>query len=66
MLIPGSSYWNMAHGAAQGEAAGDAEGLQIMRVLGKNMAWLLKSMSDSKSKDIEPAPEAKVMTNFIR
>jgi multimeric flavodoxin WrbA len=42
MIIPGSSYWNMGFGLAKGEAEQDEEGLQTMRTLGQNMAWLLK------------------------
>jgi multimeric flavodoxin WrbA len=42
MIIPGSSYWNMALGRNPGEVMSDAEGIQTMKTLGKNMAWLLK------------------------
>ncbi len=41
MIVPGSCYWNMGFGRERGEAAGDEEGLRIMKVLGENMAWLL-------------------------
>jgi multimeric flavodoxin WrbA len=44
MIIPGSNYWNMGIGRNPGEAAGDTEGLETMRILGKNMAWLLKKL----------------------
>ncbi len=44
MIIPGSSYWNIAIGREKGEVAGDAEGMETMRVLGRNMAWLLKKL----------------------
>ena len=43
MPVVSSQYWNIIHGRLPGEAAQDAEGLQIMRTLGKNMAWLLKT-----------------------
>jgi multimeric flavodoxin WrbA len=42
MIIPGSSYWNMALGRNPGDVLEDAEGVQTMKTLGKNMAWLLK------------------------
>jgi len=42
MIIPGSSYWNMALGRNPGEVMGDTEGIETMKTLGKNMAWLLK------------------------
>ena len=41
MIIPGSSYWNMGFGRGPGEVAGDAEGMETMKTLGRNMAWLL-------------------------
>jgi hypothetical protein len=44
MIIPGSSYWNLGIGRAPGEVAGDAEGVQTMKDLGKNMAWLMKKI----------------------
>jgi multimeric flavodoxin WrbA len=44
MIIPGSSYWNMALGRKPGDVLEDAEGIQTMRNLGKNMAWLLKKI----------------------
>ena len=45
MVIPGSSYWNMAIGRNPGEVKNDAEGIQTMKTLGQNMAWLLKKIS---------------------
>jgi multimeric flavodoxin WrbA len=45
MIIPGSSYWNMGIGRDPGEVKNDAEGIQTMKVLGQNMAWLLKKLS---------------------
>jgi multimeric flavodoxin WrbA len=64
MIIPASNYWNVIHGLAPGDAANDEEGIQIMKILGKNMAWMLKMRE--RSKDIEPEPVKKVVTNFIR
>ncbi len=45
MIIPGSSYWNLGMGRMPGEVQDDAEGIQTMRTLGQNMAWLLKRIS---------------------
>ncbi len=66
MLIPTSNYWNVIHGAKPGEVVNDLEGVQIMQVLGRNMAWLLKLVENGKGKI--PAPEAvkKSYMNFIR
>lgn len=65
MLLPTSNYWNVIHGARPGEVTQDVEGMQIMRLLGKNMAWLLKLVENGKGQ-IEPPPrEAKVLMNFI-
>ncbi len=44
MIIPGSQYWNIGIGREKGEVEKDEEGIQIMRTLGKNMAWLLKKL----------------------
>jgi multimeric flavodoxin WrbA len=44
MIIPGSSYWNIAYGREKGEVAKDEEGMKTMRVLGNNMAWLMKKI----------------------
>lgn len=66
MLMPTSNYWNVIHGTAPGEAEGDTEGKQVMRVLGKNMAWLIKLVEFGKGKIEEPAIEDKTFMNFIR
>lgn len=66
MLVPTSSYWNVIHGAAPGEVLQDTEGVQIMRVLGKNMAWLLKLVENGKGTVKEPEREVKTPMNFIR
>ncbi len=42
MIVPGSSYWNVGFGLASGEVEEDEEGMETMRVLGENMAWLLE------------------------
>ena len=66
MIVPTSNYWNVTHGLEPGETLQDGEGSQIMRVLGKNMAWLLKVLAAGKPL-VEPVlPEEKTFTNFIR
>ena len=45
MIVPGSSYWNIGRGREPGEVKDDAEGLQTMKALGQNMAWLLKKIN---------------------
>lgn len=66
MLMPSTNYWNVIHGTAPGEAIEDEEGKQIMRILGKNMAWLMKLVNNGKKTIKEPEREGKVFTNFIR
>lgn len=67
MPIVSSSYWNEVHGNTPEEVIQDEEGLQIMRNLGRNMAWLIKSISMAKEAGLkEPEPENKAKTNFIR
>jgi multimeric flavodoxin WrbA len=44
MIVPGSSYWNLAHGRLPGEVAKDEEGMKTMKQLGQNMAWLMKRL----------------------
>ena len=48
MIIPGSSYWNLAIGREKGDVLKDEEGIKTMKVLGKNMAWLLKKIHEKK------------------
>ncbi len=66
MIMPSSNYWNVAHGLKPGEVEQDGEGKQIMEVLGKNMAWIMKVIEHGKEKYPAPEPVAKTMTNFIR
>ena len=66
MLIPTSNYWNVIHGARPGEVVKDEEGVQIMRTLGRNMAWLLKLVEHGKGTVAPPEKENKVWMNFIR
>lgn len=65
MLLPTSNYWNVIHGRSQGEVTQDLEGVQIMRVLGKNMAWLLKLVDHGKGVITPPEREAKTFFSFI-
>ncbi|MBP2652461.1 MAG: NADPH-dependent reductase [Firmicutes bacterium] len=66
MIMPGSNYWNVVHGTVPGEFNQDTEGQQIMRLLGKNMAWLMKVVAAGKAQ-IPAAPgEKKIFTNFVR
>ncbi len=66
MPVVGSNYWNEIHGNTAEQAAQDEEGLQTMRILGNNMAWLLKCLALGKEAGVEPVREKKIMTNFIR
>ena len=66
MIMPSSNYWNVAHGLHPGEMEQDAEGKQIMAVLGRNMAWIMKVIAHGKQKIPAPEPVAKTVTNFIR
>lgn len=64
MFVPGSNYWNIIHGRHEGEALKDEEGVQTMRVLSKNLAWLMKQLKANG--DSLPKREEKIMMNFIR
>jgi multimeric flavodoxin WrbA len=66
MILATSNYWNIIHGAKPGEAEQDIEGKQIMRILGKNVAWILKMKEISADKLETPEKEKKEYTNFIR
>jgi multimeric flavodoxin WrbA len=66
MLIPGSSYWNIIHGRTPGEVEQDIEGKQALRVLGKNMAWLLKMKEATRGIIAPPVQEKKEAMGFIR
>lgn len=62
-----SAYWGLAYGRGPGEVAGDDEGLHTMRVLARNMAWLLKCLDAGREAGIEaPEMEPKPFTNFVR
>lgn len=67
MLVVSSTYWNMVHGHEPEEVAQDLEGLQTMRNLGRNMAWVLKCIDHAKQHGISPpTAERTHRTNFIR
>ena len=67
MPMISSTYWNLAFGRVPGEIEQDAEGLQTMRNLGKNMAWILKCIEAGKEAGIEaPVMDAGARTHFIR
>lgn len=66
MPIASSQYWNSIHGRAQGEADQDEEGKQTMRVLARNMTFLMKSISLGKEKYGLPKTEEHAWTHFIR
>ena len=60
MPVVSSQYWNMVYGQTPGQVEQDEEGMQTMRTLGRNMAWMIKKLDD------HPTPEPHVWTNFVR
>ena len=66
MPVASSQYWNSVHGREMGEAAQDGEGLQTMRTLARNMAFLMKSIALGKAQYGLPEKEAPIRTHFIR
>ena len=66
MPVASGQYWNSIHGAKPGQAAEDAEGLQSMRTLANNMAFLIKSIDLGKQQYGLPEREKHVYTNFVR
>mgnify|MGYP001491138342 CR=1 FL=1 len=66
MFIPTANYWNVIHGTKPEEVLQDEEGVQIMRVLGKNMAYLMKLIESGKTNVEAPEKEKKAYMNFIR
>ena len=67
MPVISSRYWNMVHGNTPEQVKQDKEGLQIMRILGRNMAYYLKCIEAGKEKGINPPEqEQTTLTNFIR
>jgi len=67
MPVVSSQYWNNVHGGTPDEVRQDLEGMQIMRVLGRNMAWMLKCIELGKQNGVNPPEkEAGIHTNYIR
>ena len=67
MPVISGRYWNMVHGNTPEQVLQDEEGMQVMRELGRNMAWLLKCIEAGRAAGIpDPVKEKPVMTNFIR
>jgi multimeric flavodoxin WrbA len=66
MILATSNYWNIIHGRTPGEILKDEEGVQIMEVLGNNMAWLLKMKQQTKELITAPDQVQKIMTSFVR
>ena len=66
MPIATSSYWNMVYGSRAEEVEQDAEGLQTMRTLGRNMAFMMRAIQREKEAAGLPAKETPIFTNFHR
>lgn len=67
MPVISSRYWNMVHGNTPEEVLADEEGVQIMETLGRNMAWIIKSIEAGKAAGVkQPVSEKKIFTNYIR
>ena len=64
MPLVSSQYWNMVYGQTPGQAAEDGEGMQTMRTLARNMAWMIRHLNTTETD--RPAKELPVFTNFIR
>ena len=64
MPVVSSQYWNMVYGQTPGQVKQDEEGMQTMRTLGRNMAWMIKTLNVAE--DGHPQKEQPVWTNFIR
>jgi multimeric flavodoxin WrbA len=67
MPIVSSCYWNNVHGRKAADVEEDREGMMVMRTLGRNMAWLLKSIEAGKKVGLPlPVQEERAITDFIR
>lgn len=67
MPVVSSRYWSMVHGSTPEDVLKDEEGIQIMKTIGTNMAWMLQSIAAGKEAGVvQPEAEQKVFTNFIR
>lgn len=66
MIVAGSQYWNMVHGFTPDDVRKDLEGLQTMRTLGENLAWMIENIKAGKQQGVKkPEYEKVVFTNFI-
>ncbi len=66
-IIPASQYWNQVHGSCEADVEKDEEGLQTMRTLADNLAWVIKNRKAGENAGIEkPIRETKIATSFIR
>ena len=65
MIMPASNYWNVVHGTRAGDVEKDKEGKQIARILGKNMAYLMKMVDEGKKNHEVPEVESKIYTSFV-
>lgn len=67
MPVAGSTYWNLSHGAVAEDAVQDEEGMQTMRNLARNMAWMMKCFAEGKKNGVPyPETERAFRTNFVR
>ena len=67
MPVVSASYWNQVHGSTPEEVRRDLEGMRTMRVLGENLAWLLRVIEAGRKAGVpEPVYEPQIRTNFIR
>ena len=64
MPVVSSTYWNQVHGYTAEDVEKDLEGLQVMRNLGRNMAFLIRAIADAKAKDGLPQEEKRYFTSF--
>lgn len=66
MPVVSSRYWNMVHGHTPEDVMKDEEGVQIMRILGRNMAFLIRAIAAERERNGLPEKEVAIYTNFIR
>jgi multimeric flavodoxin WrbA len=66
MPVVSSTYWNHTHGREPEDVARDLEGIETMRNIGKNMAWLMKCIELGKANGLDVPINKKVLTDFIR
>ena len=66
MPIVSSNYWNMIHGSKKEDIYKDEEGIQTLKILAKNMSFLIKAIKLGKDNNLYEAPEPKIFTNYIR